>query len=320
MAGRLSRFFSRLSGSAALVVLSAGLAGAQDSSGGAGDGEFTFTPEPQRIAAIDVPIDLAVAPSPDGRFYAALQTRPSPILWIIPSDGSDPFAYREMWAAYKPRWAPSGNRIGFIAGIGPPRIWTIEVDPETGRPTDPPRMLIRTATNAFAFSPDGERVALIPRRSTAAGASTIHIVEWRSRRARTMLRESGMIYRLDWSPDGASIIYGVAPSEADSTHRIVSARVRDGRRRVLMQAGEYLGLSPDGGYVLYRPEGWVPGDGSLVAVASIGGQLLARLKVPDGPVPRWGAGPASLVQVMPKGDGDVVWEIPACPLCLFSTW
>ena len=61
------------------------------------------SPQPQRIAEIDAPIHPTVAPSPDGRMFAAIQTRPAPVLWIVPADGGEPFAFREMWAAYARR-------------------------------------------------------------------------------------------------------------------------------------------------------------------------------------------------------------------------
>jgi Tol biopolymer transport system component len=72
--------------------------------------------------------------------------------------------------------------------------------------------LIRTAANAFAFSPDGDRVALVASHSTAAGVSEIRIVTWETRAERLLLRENGLIYRLDWSPDGQFLYYGVSPT------------------------------------------------------------------------------------------------------------
>ena len=53
---------------------------------------YIYRPEPVVIAGIDVPIHPAVAPSPDGRFFAVLQTRPDPILWIVPTDTGAPFS------------------------------------------------------------------------------------------------------------------------------------------------------------------------------------------------------------------------------------
>jgi hypothetical protein len=275
-------------------------------------------PEPVRVAAIDVPIDPTVAPSPDGRFVAVLQTRPQPLVWIVPTDGGKPFAYRKTWSATKLRWSRSGNRIGFIADGGPPRIWTIEVDPATGRAMDPPRMLYRDAVNAYTFSPDGEWVAYVPRRTTAAGASEIHIVEWESRKVRVVLREDGMIYHLDWSPDGEYLYYGVMPAttDEDPAHRVRRARVRDGRSANVLTAGEFLGLSADGLYLLCRPAGWSSEDGNIVELAGIDGRRIMRIEVAPGPAPRWGAvGPGAIVQVLPSEEGVAIWAIPACPFC-----
>jgi hypothetical protein len=285
---------------------------------GADSTVLVLRPEPFRVATIDVPIDPTVAPSPDGRFVAVLQTRPQPVLWIVPTDGGKPFAYRKTWSATKPRWSRSGNRIGFIADGGPPRIWTIEVDPGTGRPMDPPRMLYRDAVNAYAFSPDGEWIAYVPRRTTAAGASEIHIVEWESRKVRAVLREDGLIYHLDWSPDGESVYYGVTPGTAEKgpAHRVRRARLRDGRAATVLSASEFLGLSADGLYLLCRPPGWSREDGNIVELAGVDGRRVMRIEVEPGPAPRWGAtGPGSIVQVLPSEEGNAIWTIPACPFC-----
>ncbi len=197
------------------------------------------------VAHLEVSLDNSIAVSPQGHLYLALQTRPNPVIWMLPREG-EPFKMRQEWAAYRPRWAATGTRIGFIASIGPPRVWTVEVDPTSGRALDPPRLLIRTSANAFAFAPDGERIALIASRSTAAGASEIHIVNWGNRKNRRLLKESGVIYWLDWSPDGAFIYYGLAPeSSADvpnPAHSLRRVRVRGGRAETLLEVGEFLGL------------------------------------------------------------------------------
>lgn len=280
-------------------------------------------PEPLRLAQIDVPVDPSVAHSPDGSFVAVLQTRPQPLMWIVPTDGGKPFAYRKTWSATMLRWARSGNRIGFVADGGPPRIWTIEVDPVTGRPTDPPRMLYRDAVNAYTFSPDGEWIAYVPRRTTAAGASAIHLVEWESRKVRVVLREDGMIYRLDWSPDGEFIYYGLTPgtAEASRAHQVRRVAVRDGSSATVLSAGEFLGLSSDGLYLLCRPAGWSYEDGNVVELAGVDGRRLMRIEVEPGPAPRWGAvGPGSIIQVLPTDEGNAIWAIPACPFCYILPW
>ncbi len=306
---------------AALFCLTAaGRLAAQSADPAADTAIFVLRPQPQPVAAIAVPIDPALAPSPDGRYFAALQTRPAPVLWIIPTGGGEPFSYREMWAAYKPRWSPSGHRIGFIAGIGPPRIWTIDVDPTSGRPVDPPRLLYRASANAFAFAPDGERVAFVPQRTTAAGASEVHLVVWETRKVSFLLREDGMIYRLDWSPDGEYLYYGVAPDAADAPHRVVRARIRDAARTTVSETREFLGLAPDGRSLLLRPdEPEANGDHTLEIVTADGAPLL-RVAVPRGPAPTWGSSSSSLVQARANETGAEIVAIAAPTLWSFFPW
>ncbi len=271
-----------------------------------------FRPEPVKLAEVGVPIHPDLAPSPDGRHIAVLQTRPDPVVWIVPTDGGVPFAFRKMWAAYNPRWAPSGDRIGFIAGIGPPRIWTVEVDPASGRPLAPPRLLYRAAANVYAFAPDGERIAFVSRRSTAAGASEIYVIDWKTRHARFLLRESGMIYRLDWAPDGGHLVYGVAPAASDSAHRVVRATI-GGRRETLLRVREFLGLSPDGMALLYRADDLEAIRRNALEIATARGAPLGRIIVPRGATPAWSANSTALLQVQPQENGaaDRIVAIPS---------
>lgn len=273
-------------------------------------------PTARMVASLAVPIDPNVAPAPNGRFFAALQTRPDPVIWIVPADGGEPFSFRQSWAAYQPRWAPSGNRVGFIAGVGPPRIWTVEVDSASGRAIDPPRLLFRTPASAYAFSPDGARIAMVTARSTAAGASEIRIVEWESRRSRMLFRARGTIYRLDWSPDG-SIYYGLLPDsrEPDAPHIVRRISMRGGTPETIYRAGKFLGLSPDGAFLLRRTA-----DESAAAaefeVTRTDGTPLVRLNLPTGfGVPRWAATSRALIQVRAAGAGHGIWELPVCTDC-----
>jgi dipeptidyl aminopeptidase/acylaminoacyl peptidase len=314
MADRISsiRPIIRLLAGPLLLTLAAGTLKAQTAADTVAHSPIVITPPPRQLAVLRLPIHPRVAPSPDGRLIAVLQTRPDPVLWIVPVDGREPFALRQNWAAYHPRWSPAGDRIGFIAGIGPPRIWTVEVDPESGRPVDPPRLLIRTNANAFAFSPDGGRVALVSARSTAAGASEIHIVDWESRRTRSLLREDGIIYRLDWSPDGEFLYYGLAataPSD-DERHTIVRAHPANGVTERMARVGEFLGLSADGSRLLYRPVDQGDGRAEAFELSDRHTKPLLRLTLPPGPAPQWGADPGSLLQVLPVQGGNVILEIP----------
>lgn len=271
---------------------------------------------PVRLTTLEVPIHPRVAPAPNGDRFAAIQVRPRPVLWIVPTGGGEPFSFREMWAAYHARWSPAGQRIGFIAAIGPPRIWTVEVDSTSGRPMAPPRMLIRTGANAFAFAPDGETIALVASRSTAAGASAIHLVDWASRRYRVLLSEEGVIYRLDWAPTGGHIYYGLLPEdgEAGDVHRIVRADVRNGARMTVRISGEFLGLAPDGSRLLYRPREKWDSEREVVEIAPLDDGSPFRLTLPaDAGEPYWSADSNALLTVRAQPAGDEVWEIPLPP-------
>ena len=277
---------------------------------------MSLAPQPLRIVEVVEPIHPTVAPSPDGRMFAAIQPRPDPILWIVPADGSEPFAFRKMWAAYYPRWSPSGDRLGFIAAFGPPRVWTVELDPATGWPIDPPRLLIYIEANAFAFSPDGKRIALVAARSTAAGASEIHIIEWETRKSRVLLRERGVVYRLDWTPDARSIYYGLVPDtpSPEAPHHIKSVSVASGATKAVRAGGEFLGLAPNGDLLLQRPAQDDVGAESLVEIVALNDGSLSRVGLPSGVRSvAWAANSEALVFVAPVEDRDEIWQIPIEP-------
>ncbi|MHC4985938.1 MAG: hypothetical protein ACYTFO_07255 [Planctomycetota bacterium] len=277
------------------------------------DSAVILAPRPERIALVAAPIHPTVAPSPDARMFAAIQTRPDPILWIVPADGSEPYAFRKMWAAYYPRWSPSGDRVGFIAAIGPPRVWTVEIDPTTGRPMDPPRLLIYIEANAFAFSPDGARLALVGARSTAAGASEIHIIDWETRKSLVLLRERGAIYRLDWAPDARSIYYGLVPEapSLDAPHQIKAVAVASGRASRVHTGGEFLGLAPNGELLLQRVAAEDAGPENLVEVVALNDGSSTRIRLPCGVRSVvWAANSDALILVAPVDDGDGIWQIP----------
>lgn len=291
------------------ILVCAGALCAQTITTSAGELPPTIRVSVTRIARLDVPVHPAIAAAPNGRFFAALQTRPDPVLWVVPAAGGDPFAFRRMWAAFAPRWAPTGERVGFIAAVGPPRIWTVEVDPETGRPVDPPRMLIRTAANAYAFAPDGDAIAMVPSRSTAAGASQIRIVDWHSRATRILTRERGLIYWLDWSPDGRWIYYGLAPAAADpeAAHEVRRVPLGGGPPEPLVRTGQFFGLSPDGEYLLCRGQHGKGGEGMAaddLALIRRDGTIVATLDLPFADaVVRWGSDSRTLITAR-RDEGD----------------
>jgi dipeptidyl aminopeptidase/acylaminoacyl peptidase len=281
------------------------------------DSVILLAPRPMPVAAVEAPIHPTVAPSPDGRMFAAIQTRPDPILWIVPADGSEPYAFRKMWAAYYPRWSPSGDRLGFIAAIGPPRVWTVELDLETGRPIDPPRLLIYIEANAFAFSPDGTRIALVAARSTAAGASELHIIDWETRSRRRLLRERGSIYRLDWAPDGRSIYYGLLPfaPSPEAPHRVKKVSVASGAADAVRDGGEFLGLAPNGEWLLQRVPADSAGSESVVEVVALDDGQVTRIRLPSGIWSvSWAGTSDALVLVAPIEDEDGIWQIPIKPV------
>jgi Tol biopolymer transport system component len=176
-------------------------------------------------------------------------------------------------------------------------------------------MLIRTDANAFAFAPDGGRIALVVARSTARGASEIRIVDWESRRERVLLRERGVIDRLDWSADGKLIFYGLL-SHTPGGDAVTSVRcvpAAGGAAETVLERVVYLGLAPDGSYLLYRR---LDDDAATTVVQAMpltDGPSL-RIELPAGfDAPVWSSSATGLLQVRYSAGGAEIWEIPLRP-------
>ena len=81
--------------------------------------------------------------------------------------------------------------------------------------------------SASASSASSSTLSRAARKAAAKGASEVYIIKWETRKVRFLLRESGLIYRLDWAPDGTHLYYGLAPDAADEPrHRVVRAAAR----------------------------------------------------------------------------------------------
>lgn len=99
--------------------------------------------------------------SPNGRWlsFLVIGSGPNEIV-VAPADGSRPERWIRIAADHivpdKPRWAPDGRTLYFIAR-GPTsyfNLWAVRFDPERGTPVGEPFALSKFDTPSLAISPD----------------------------------------------------------------------------------------------------------------------------------------------------------------------
>jgi dipeptidyl aminopeptidase/acylaminoacyl peptidase len=204
---------------------------------------------PTQISASDKPVSDPQW-SPDGRRLAFVRDEE---IWVVESDGSrlsrvvaKPAGGRE------PRWSPDGHRLAFLSRRrGWTQVWLIDAPvPRRGRPATepkPPRAGVLTESgidvDAFEWSPDGARIAVMaPRRPAAEETSQIAIVEVASGESRVVAGEGSIDVGARWLPDGSLLF----TSDADGWFQVVRLTA-DGHDRIVLTAGEREHGEPGGG-------------------------------------------------------------------------
>jgi dipeptidyl aminopeptidase/acylaminoacyl peptidase len=276
------------------------------------DAQSAWTPE----LSMTVKRVSSVIPSPDGTKVAfvvaeaVMEGEKSEWLsqvHVANADGSDSRQLtRGEKSATSPRWSPDGAWIGFVsARSGKGNVWRIRVaGGEAEQVTDE-----KGGVSAFEWSPDGATIAFVMTdpKTEAEEKAEKEKRDWRTidqdvkmarlyvqpvepprpgakREARRLTTANYAVTGLDWSPDGAAIVFShqPTPSPNDWTRGDLSVvTVADGAIRVLAGSPaaeadpEY---SPDGKQIAFigseTPPSW-PGHSVVHVVPAAGGAARA---------------------------------------------
>ena len=244
----------------------------------AADGGRGLTP--QDYAAIETPADPRIAP--DGKLVAftvnsvdGKKNRRQSAVWLVPVDGSrEPWPFTTAESSNSPRWSPDGRTLAFLSARNGARaqVYALTMNGgEARRLTD-----LKDGVTAFAWSPDGTRLACVSRTGAAASSSDVRhylypmykadgVGMFDTRRAHIFAVDvkSGSTKQLTggpirndsepaWSPDGTRIAYVSTRTDAanmqDAELTVVAADGSSPNRKISnLSVGIHVPRwSPDG--------------------------------------------------------------------------
>jgi dipeptidyl aminopeptidase/acylaminoacyl peptidase len=166
---------------------------------------------------------------------------------------------------HAPTWYPRGHRLCMYGRKGP-AVFTA-----TGR-------LLFEFHGGCVLSPDARLTAF--NSIDEQGAESLTVARVRGGGERRLVRDA---LGAEWSPDGRTIYYGRGSREsAPGFNQEVWAVDVDGgpARRILPEVYRTYGLSPDGRWILYNPQGQ-PDDHWIASTGGGGARFLARMEFAD---------------------------------------
>jgi Tol biopolymer transport system component len=222
--------------------------------------------------------DFAPDWSPDGSLVAFESNRRGGGVYVIDSSGQ---GLRRLLRgeASDAEWSPDGRRLAFVGRDG-----VYVVSATGGRAI---RIVRGKEFSLPAWSPDGHTLAIV--KGEPDFSSAIYTVGLDGQRLKRLLPRyrgavgearpgsPGALSETDpaWSPDGRSIAFQAGDGQ------LVTARIADGRRRVIASEGAYEpAWSPDGRLIAYQNQG-------ELFVTNADGSGHARRLAPDAGHPSW---------------------------------
>jgi dipeptidyl aminopeptidase/acylaminoacyl peptidase len=289
--------------------------------------------------------------SPDGRRVAFVVREPVLVadqseyreqIWLARSDGtsSRPVTFADQ-SSDTPRWSPDGRSIAFVSKRGDrfANVWILSADGgEAWRLTD-----AKSDVSRPAWSPDGRWIAFLApepdpdkeRRekdkddARIVGSDERPLRLWLiavpaepggPREVRPLLRPTGSIDELDWSPDGKTIAFSHRPRPAADTwpsSDLSLVDVETGTITPLAASGAAEtepSYSPDGKWIAYvvtdDPPRWAHRRWLRLAPAGGGeGRDLAHTPDEDPQIAGWSADGATLYLTEAKGVYDLLYAL-----------
>jgi Tol biopolymer transport system component len=222
---------------------------------------------------------LDFVPSPRGLLYYFCSSDERPeIRAIDPASGKtfhvDSGEFADLAVS------PQGDRIAFVRSDSmSSTVWTMRLNPTTGKTEGAPRRLSIGYGRGPSFSPDGRFIAF----TTLPPSDTL--VEPRIMRVpvaggpeEVIVREPGFAFPIFWSPDGNWIYYHHG---LRSVHTLRRTPAGGGKSEILGPSSNVIALSPDGRWIAHTLPG-SPQARETVMIADQRGRELHRFTLPSG--------------------------------------
>jgi Tol biopolymer transport system component len=196
--------------------------------------------------------------SPDGRYIAFHRSGDGKqAIYVIPAVGG---LERKLLTSKGSSfdissmdWSPDGKHLAYVEGEPGERIFLLAVDnPKDNRPLTTPAGL-QVAGYFPRFSPDGQEVAFV----RSAETRDIWVVRTVGGQPKRLTFDDAFIYGLDWTPDGAYIVFSSVRS--GGSPRLWKVRASGGQPEPLSMPpdiGEELSLSRHGRRLAYTQREW----------------------------------------------------------------
>jgi Tol biopolymer transport system component len=167
-------------------------------------------------------------------------------------------------------WSPRGDRLAFIRKsekMDVTHIWTVAVDPRTGKLTGAPRRVSDRAGDFPGFSPDGRQIAFAMDTKRERGQD-LGLIPTAGGPARSLYQSTGGIMSVSWTPDGKSIFF---ETDRQTGHSLLRIPAAGGTADVLQSDGEaFPGVDPTGRWFLQTT------DDNLYSMVATDGRALSQ--------------------------------------------
>jgi TolB protein len=153
----------------------------------------------------------------------------------------------------QPSLSPDGRRLAFAVQSLNSDLWTIPLDPASGRIAGEPRAMVATTRedSRGAWSPDGRTIAF---NSDRLGDMNIWLHSLEDGTDRQLTRGPGGDYQADWSPDGRLVTF--FSSRAGNADIWVVDAVAGAMRQLTQDPGLDINpfYSPTGTYIAFQSD------------------------------------------------------------------